>query len=289
MTMKELLMDRKIVMTEGNEVTDQERARAKAELQNTGEGSLNEADGYNCRRCKNRGYYAVVQFVEGFDVWDVFTKACECNKVRDSIRYFNHSGLKPLSEKYTFKNYTTAGRWQKVVKEKAEAFLKTGSAAWFFIGGQSGAGKTHICTAMTVELMRRGHAAKYMLWRDEVTRLKACANDADAYAELMEELKTPAVLYIDDLFKTGKNEEGRRMRPTPADLNAAFELINYRYNQPAQVTIISSEMSLDDIMDIDEAIGGRIKERAGEFVIEIAPDKEKNMRYRGTGEKQGER
>ena len=128
-----------------------------------------------------------------------------------------------------------------------------------------------------------------MLWRDEVTRLKACANDADAYAELMEELKTPAVLYIDDLFKTGKNEDGRRMRPTPADLNAAFELINYRYNQPGQVTIISSEMSLDDIMDIDEAIGGRIKERAGEFVIEIAPDKEKNMRYRGTGEKQGER
>ena len=42
-----------------------------------------------------------------------------------------------------------------------------------FIGGQVGAGKTHLCTAMVGEFLKRGISAKYMLWRDDALKLKA--------------------------------------------------------------------------------------------------------------------
>jgi DNA replication protein DnaC len=86
----------------------------------------------------------------------------------------------------------------------------------------------------------------------------------------MDKLKTIQVLYIDDFFK-GKITE--------ADINAMFELLNYRYINRLQ-TIISSELMFDAIMNVDQAIAGRIKQQAGEFLIQITKDNGKNFRLR---------
>ena len=69
------------------------------------------------------------------------------------------------------------------------------------MGGQSGAGKTHLCTAVTVHYIRKGKEARYMLWRDEIAQIKAIVTDSAAYAARMDALKKTPVLYIDDLFK----------------------------------------------------------------------------------------
>ena len=162
------------------------------------------------------------------------------------------------------------------IRNRAEGFLEkamSGSGRGFFIGGQTGCGKTHICTALTVSLINSGKSARYMLWTDEAARLKACVND-DQYASLMWPLKAVGVLYIDDLFKP----TGASGQPTQADIRLAYELINYRYNSTNKVTIISSERTTGELCEIDEAIGGRIVEKSGQYCINIARDRAKNWR-----------
>ena len=129
-----------------------------------------------------------------------------------------------------------------------------------------------------------GKMVRYMLWRDDVVKLKGNVNDSEAYEKHMSEFKNAEVLYIDDLFKTGKNNEGVPQKPTGADTNIAFELLNYRYNNPGLITLISSECRVTDILDIDEAIGGRIAERTIQhgYGINIKPDRTKNYRLRGS-------
>ena len=70
-----------------------------------------------------------------------------------------------------------------------------------FAGGQVGCGKTHICTGIVRELIKQGREARYMLWRDESTAIKATVKYPEEYAALVEPLKTVDVLYIDDFLK----------------------------------------------------------------------------------------
>lgn len=141
-----------------------------------------------------------------------------------------------------------------------------------FITGNSG--KTHLCTAVCGELLKREKAVRYMMWRDESAKLKAVVNDSAEYSRLIDELKKIEVLYIDDFLKVQRGQP-----PTPADINLAFEILNYRHANKLQ-TIISSEKTLDDILSLDDAVGGRIYELAKGFGMSIAYDKNKNYRLR---------
>ena len=60
-------------------------------------------------------------------------------------------------------------------------------------------------------------------------------------------------------------------------MRLAYELINYRYVKKL-TTIISSEKQLDELMEIDSAIAGRINEMAGNYLIKIK-GKDKNLRF----------
>ena len=91
------------------------------------------------------------------------------------------------------------------------------------------------------------------------------------------------MLYIDDLFKTGRESGGLFQRPTVADINLAYEILNYRADRPKLMTILSSECLLEQLIEIDEAIGGRIAELSAPYVFSISPDRKKNYRLRGMG------
>ena len=188
------------------------------------------------------------------------------------------SGLKDIIKDYTFEKFETDEPWQKTLKAAALEYVHY-PEGWFFLGGQSGAGKTHLCTAICREFLLAGKSVQYMLWRDDIVKIKNAATDNDELYPIMQRFKTVEVLYIDDLFKTGKAPDGSYQRPTSADINYAFEIINYRYNNPDLLTIISSEWSEDELLDIDEAIAGRIYEKAKTF--SIAKDRSRNYRLRG--------
>ena len=119
-----------------------------------------------------------------------------------------------------------------------------------------------------------------MLWCDESTKLKGIVNEAEERDKLMAELKNVDVLYIDDFFKTQKGAN-----PSPADVRLAFEILNYRYTNK-KMTIISSERESGDIVNIDEAVGGRIVEmsRPRGFCINLGNDRAKNYRTNAHGQ-----
>lgn len=239
-------------------------------------GDRDKVDGYNCPTCKNKGYIAkLVENPNGS--YSHCIADCKCVEVRNSIMRMKRSGLKDIIRDYTFDKFSDAEPWQKTIKTAAMDFAKNPDG-WFFLGGQSGAGKTHLCTAICREFLLSGRSVQYMLWRDDVVPIKANVNDGEQYGKLIDRFKKAEVLYIDDLFKTGKAPDGSTMKITGADVNVAFEIINYRYNNPALVTIISSELSEDELLDVDEATGGRIYERAK--AISIAKDRKKNYRIR---------
>lgn len=191
---------------------------------------------------------------------------------RRSIRQIEKSGMKTLLDRNTLEKFETKERWQTDMKQKALDFLRDDSDGWFAALGSVGAGKTHICTAICGELLNRGIGVRYMLWRDESTRIKAVANDAEEYDRLISPFKRARVLYIDDLFKTRRGEELRA-----ADINLAFEILNYRYCDKKLVTVISSEKTMGELMKIDEAIGSRIYERCKNWCVELFGNKNRRV------------
>ena len=265
-----------------NETEEERLERSKKACQlrcdsaNRAEGNLNEYDGYNCEICKNKGYIIVPELY--LNTYSDKQVTCKCARIRRTIRALNRSGLANVVQDYTFEKYIATEEWQKSVLNTAKSYFANCENEWFFFGGSTGSGKTHICTAIAVLMLKQGKQVQYMLWRDEASRLKAIVNEPE-YENAIRLYKTVDVLYIDDLFKTGKNDVQGKQRPTVADINLAFEIINSRAVQK-KITIISSESTLTDLIDIDEAIAGRIKQKCGEYCINIAPDRSKNYRLR---------
>ena len=261
------------------------RARQKAfcerqiAKENATPGTLHLLDGYDCPLCLNRGHTSELEDYGGN--YNIMLRFCACRRVRENLATLRRNGLDRLAETCTLESYKVTEPWQETVMERAKAYLgamRRGEKPWFFFGGASGCGKTHICTALAVMLLREGHPMQYMLWRDESTRIKGLVNDS-AYAREVEKFKRVPLLYIDDLFKTGRSESQSRQRPTAADINLAFEIISARYNYRLP-TIISSESLLSEIYDFDQAVCGRIKEMCGRFYLNIRDDGAKNYRMR---------
>lgn len=258
-------------------MTQEEYEKWKVDNFNSAPGSLNEQDGHNCKICLNKGLI-MRAFQNERGIWTNTSVECKCQTVRRTIRRMQRSGLKNIIREYTFDKYNVTDPWQQTIKDAAVSYAKD-PHGWFYIGGQSGAGKTHICTAICREFLLAGREVKYMLWRDDAAQLKGIANDPVERDKLLHSYKNVEILYIDDLFKTGKGDDGVKQKPTVGDINLAFEILNYRYNDPAKLTIISSECTMPDILNIDEAVGGRIAERSK--VISLKPDKSRNYRLRG--------
>ena len=227
---------------------------------------------YNCPKCKNKGY---VKYIN--DMGYIIDKECSCLRIRKIMERLHTCGLENLFNIYSFDKYKTNEEWQKMVLEKAKQFIDDKDIAFVYLGS-SGVGKSFICTALSKELILKGYEFRFMNWINEINNIKANRMNSQLYNSLMYELKNIEVLYIDDFLKTDKDT-----KPTSADINIALEIINFRYNlsrgNPKRyITIISSEKSLDQIRDYDEALAGRIKEMAGNYYISLFGN-DKNYRF----------
>lgn len=257
---------------EPEKLSREEYEQKQVEFYNDSKGNLADVDGYDCTLCHNKG--DVQYWKDGY----IFTKSCICMDTRKAITNMKKSGLENIIRDYTFERFDTKEEWQKDIKEKAYAYVKDEDHNWFFIGGNPGAGKTHICTAICREFLLKGQRVKYMLWKEESTLLKAVINDPHVYSEKIEKLKQTDVLYIDDFLKPIKNREGDILPPTTADVNLAFEILDYRKNANLR-TIISSERFIGEIIGIDEATGSRILEKTKNiYFSNIKRDAKRNQR-----------
>lgn len=249
------------IPTSTSNLSPLEEKQTEAEKLNRDPGRL---EGFDCPICLNRGYiyFAAEGGLPG--VAYLHTRDCECMIRRRNERRIEQSGLKDLLSRYTFETWQTPQRWQVSALELARQYAEE-RHGWFLAAGHSGSGKTHLCTAICAELLNASMSVRYVLWRDMSVQAKAVVNDDEEYERITAPLKRVKVLYIDDLFKVGRGKE-----PTSGDVNLAFELLNARYNDSSKLTIISTERSMEDLMEIDEAVGSRIYERSKGYRMDFS-------------------
>ncbi|ABR35849.1 DNA replication protein DnaC [Clostridium beijerinckii] len=135
--------------------------------------------------------------------------------------------------------------------------------------GNPGSGKTHIALALANNFLKNNIKVVYMPYRDVITSLKQNILDKEYYKKTLSKYQTCEILLIDDLYKGKVNE---------TDINIMFELINYRYFNHLPV-IVSSEFTVERLLNFDEAIGSRIYEMTKDFIVEIQGT-ENNYRLR---------
>lgn len=225
-----------------------------------------DGTGLDCIKCRNRGDVAFATDTGTFCI-----RKCDCAGMRLTIKRLQRVGLWEKAQKCKLRNFETSTPSQIKLKDTVQHYIADRERQWLALCGQSGSGKTHLCTAAFVKLCYDlGAAGEYLVWTAGARKLKAAAlDDEDG---LLEKFKRCELLYIDDLFKGRQGAE-----PSDADIRLAFELLDYRYNQSLP-TIISSEFTFAGLLNIDQAIASRIKEKCGPYLVSIAPDASKNYR-----------
>ncbi len=247
------------------ELSYAELLQLKADSYNRKAGKLT---GYDCKICKNKGY--IEKIVGGTEV----LADCKCLRIRDTLQRIKNSGLEQLLRRSSFRSFNCCESWMKQLKDKVEQFPESGKLC-LFLGGQSGCGKTHLCTALVGGFIKKGKSVRYFVWRDDSPKLKSLVNDRE-YTVIIDGYKKTDVLYIDDLFM---QKGGECEKVTDADVKLAFELIDYRVRNNL-ITVISTNFLIDRIIDINEPLGSRIFDAAKGFCIDIPYDRKKNYRLR---------
>lgn len=226
-----------------------------------------DGSGIGCTECLGKGLIAFMA-----DNGNLATRPCKCAGTRLTIKRLQRQGLYQKAQRCTFDNFVVGEEYQRLMRDAALAFAKAPAGKWLMLCGQSGAGKTHLCTAAFVQACKEfGLDGRYLLWNADTRELKQNLDDSEAFNRI----KTCELLYIDDLFKDREGAE-----PSSADIRLAFEILDHRYNNTLS-TIISSEKSFTELVTIDSAIAGRIKEMCGDLLISIGRDSKKNYRFFG--------
>lgn len=251
-------------------ISEEEYVNMIVELRNEDEGTLT---GYNCPKCKNKGYFWIVKDLKPLLV------DCECKSVRKVLKDFEGSGIsKEMFNHYSFDTYKTDRDYQQVILAKAKKYvddIKSGTHKWFYFGGISGIGKTHICTAIVKSLLESGMSCKYFLWKNELPKLRSMRKSFDEgtqkeYYNKISTYSNVDVLYIDDFLKfldTRNND----------DLDIAYEILNTRYCND-KITIISSELDKEELSKVDLAISGRIIEKSKDYFVQPLKSLDRNYR-----------
>lgn len=232
------------------------------QMLNREEGNLT---GYNCPACKNRGYF---YHINGNDRWITL---CECDKIRKGIIRMKKSGLGKVMEDYRFDNFETDQPWKRKMLDIAQAFTES-PRGWLYISGQPGVGKTHLCGAVLREFILSGCDAVYFPWLEGTREIKY--TDFAKRNEKIESLQRCQILYIDDFLKVqcGTQQETR-------DIKMAYDILNQRYINELR-TMISTEIPIDELCGIDEALGSRIFEMSKDFQIDLKRDSSRNQRLK---------
>lgn len=211
---------------------------------------------YKCDKCRD------LTFIIENDI----ATPCECRALREAEDILKSSGISEDFRKKTFDSFNYAYDMQTIdAYRKASSYcnnfdeIKKNRRNSIMFLGQVGSGKTHLSLAIANKLMDEGVGILYMSYREVVTRIKQNITDGEVYEKIVNRYKNAKVLLIDDLFKGNI---------TKSDINIIFEIVNFRYfnNLPL---IVSCEKCMEELLDIDEAIGSRVYEMSKNYLVEI--------------------
>lgn len=230
---------------------------------------------HTCNECKDKGY-----IFKTVGLYDTAIK-CKCQKLKEVQDKMSKSGIGDLLETKRFDNYKTNKSHQKAIKEKSIEFTKgflNGDRYSLALLGQSGIGKTHILSAVSRKLIENNISVKHYIADEIIQTLQACKFDEENYNREFGKIANCGVLFIDDLFKTSIQNYHNKESINVNDLREIFKIINYRYNKKLPV-LVSSEIHLQRLSKLDEALAGRLNEMCNfEYLISVSPDTNKNYR-----------
>lgn len=146
--------------------------------------------------------------------------------------------------------------------------------------GQPGVGKTHLLTALSNSFIKQ--RLKRVQYFPYVEGFDDLRNDFDKLQSKLEAMKKADILFIDDLFKPvskmDKYGERRKVpRATEWELEKIYAVINYRYMNKLPI-FISSELSFEEMFELDEALGSRIFQMCKKYFV--TADKDFSLNYR---------
>lgn len=205
---------------------------------------------------------------------DTFSKRCDCVKWKYVHRILKASQITDEFKKLGFKNFSLEGKPQ-IIHDAYECALeyyrefenirnqRKNSIALL---GQPGSGKTHLLTAIANNLMKMKNVP--VLYFPYVEGFNDLRDDFDKLEEKLGRMKNIDVLFIDDLFKP----VGSKAKVTDWQIEQLYAVINYRYLNYKPI-MVSSELTLDELADVDEALSSRIYEMCSDFTVVIKGDR----------------
>lgn len=235
---------------------------------------------YDCPKCKDKTGY--IELKEHGEEWVV----CKCVQWRKAQRMMKSSEITDAFKKLAFKNFVTEGKPQ-VIKDAYDCAMeyymdfeqiqndRRNSIALL---GQPGAGKTHLLTAISNSfIMKKNIPVLYFPYVEGFNDLK---DDFDKLEEKLDRMKSIDVLFIDDLFKPANGKP----RATDWQVEQLYAVINHRYLNHKPI-MISSELTVNELANIDEALGTRIYEMCQDYTVVIKGDRKVlNHRLEGAPE-----
>lgn len=221
---------------------------------------------YKCNDCKDTGW---ILSENGY-------KRCSCFELDLVNRLWENFGvkasdLKMLNEYKPYNELTTKAKQKAVEYIKTYENIKNTRENGFGLFGQPGAGKTHIVTAIGKALLENKIPVVYMPYLEVMRELKANSMDDEHYEKLSNRYKRAKVLIIDDLFKD-KVKKGKIVGElSEADMKHIYPILNYRYLNYLP-TLISTECTPEMLLNLDEALGGRVLECCSNFGVSFSSD-----------------
>lgn len=259
-------------------------AEVMAHLKEKTQSQVDNSDGlteneiaYDCPKCHDKQGY--IEQREHGEVW----VRCECVKWRKAQRLMKSSEITDEFKKLGFQNFVTDGKPQ-IVKDAYECALnyfqsfrgiKGNRRNSIALLGQPGVGKTHLLTAVLNNFIRKSHIP--VLYFPFVEGFNDLKDDFDKLEEKLERMKRIDVLFIDDLFKPANGKP----RATDWQVEQTYAVINHRYLNHMPI-MVSSELDIDELCDIDEALGTRIYEMCRDYCVVIKGDR-KELNHRLVG------
>ncbi|MCR1146007.1 MerR family transcriptional regulator [Clostridium botulinum] len=247
--------------------------RILAEIRNRNTTSQDSRDSYKCNICKD------TTFVQG----ENGLKRCECYKKDLTKRRWAHFGIDPsktkrISEYADYSDITKRAKQVAIDYIRNYSTIKTKEENSLAFLGQPGAGKSHLAIGIGADLINKGICTNivYMPYEEAMRELKANTMN-ESYMELAKRYTECELLIIDDLFKE-KVKKGKLVAGlTESDMKHIYPIINQRYinNKP---TIYNSECTPNMLMDLDEALAGRILEKSNIVIFKYGLENNYRMR-----------
>lgn len=226
-------------------------------------------DKYQCQECRDTGW---TQSEHGY-------ARCKCYEIDYIERLWANYGIKPkdvkkLNEYEPYDTLTSSAKDKAINYIKKFDDIKGERENSFGLFGQPGSGKTHIIVSIGAALINSKEKVPviYMPYLEAMRELKANSMDDEYYNKISSRYQRAKVLIIDDLFKD-KVKKGKLMGElSDTDMKHIYPILNYRYLNYLP-TLVSTECTPNMLLNLDEALAGRILETCGDNMTVFAGQK----------------